>query len=120
MHELSIALAIVELAATRARAGNLSVAAVHVRIGPLSGVVPEALTFAFDLATAGTPIEGASLRIQTEPVVAWCATCAEARELDDVQHRRCSVCGEFAASIQSGDSLELVALEVADGVAAHR
>jgi Zn finger protein HypA/HybF involved in hydrogenase expression len=35
----------------------------HVRVGPASGVVVEALRFAFDVAKVGTPIESVDLAI---------------------------------------------------------
>jgi hydrogenase nickel incorporation protein HypA/HybF len=48
MHEVGIAVDIAELAAEEAaRAGAKKVAAVHVRVGALSGVVKEALLFAW-------------------------------------------------------------------------
>lgn len=67
MHELSIALALVELTseeAERLRAARVN--ALYVRLGTSSGVVAEALRFSFDLAAAGTIAEGA--RLELEPV----------------------------------------------------
>jgi hydrogenase nickel incorporation protein HypA/HybF len=65
MHELSIASALVELACEEAEHRGLQrIQAVHVRIGPLAGIVKEALLFSFDLAAAGTAIEGARLEVQ--------------------------------------------------------
>jgi hydrogenase nickel incorporation protein HypA/HybF len=73
MHELSIALSLVELASEElARLGDVRLGAVHVRVGTLSGVVPEALRFSFDVAADGTTIAGA--RLEIEPV-------ADSREL---------------------------------------
>ena len=64
MHELSIALSIIEGAQEEAgRQGNAHVEAVHLRLGPLSGVVREALMFSYDLACEGTPMEGSRLVI---------------------------------------------------------
>jgi hydrogenase nickel incorporation protein HypA/HybF len=64
MHELSIALELVDLASAEAeRLGEITVVALHVRIGPLSGVLSDALRFSFDVAAAGTVIEGARLEI---------------------------------------------------------
>lgn len=65
MHELSIALAIVDGVAEEAgqRGGGL-VRAVHLRLGRLSGVVREALLFAYDQACSGTTLEGSELRIE--------------------------------------------------------
>ena len=57
MHELSIALSIVEMAAQEAQRQCASeVLAVHLRIGALSGVVPEALESAYELARENSPL----------------------------------------------------------------
>jgi hydrogenase nickel incorporation protein HypA/HybF len=65
MHELSIALALVELACEEVDRRQLPhVHAVHLRLGSLSGVVRDSLLFSFDAAAAGTPIEGASLKVE--------------------------------------------------------
>ena len=51
MHELSIALGIVDIAEEESgRRGGVAVLAVHVKLGPLSGVVKEALLSAYELA----------------------------------------------------------------------
>lgn len=68
MHELSIALSLVELASEEAsRLSASRVAALYVRIGASSGVVADALRFSFDLATEGTAIAGARLEIEDVP-----------------------------------------------------
>ena len=65
MHELSIALNIVELAEKElARHGAERVRAIHVRVGPLAGVAKEALLFSYGLACEGTAAEGSSLLIE--------------------------------------------------------
>ena len=46
---------------------HVSVRRVLIRIGPLSGVVPDALRFAFDVAVEGSPIAGACLDIEEVP-----------------------------------------------------
>lgn len=65
MHELSIALNIVEIAtAEAARQGAARVDAVHLRLGALSGVVKDALLFSWDLACQETAVEGARLAVE--------------------------------------------------------
>lgn len=65
MHELSIALSLVDLASEKAAAlGDVRVDAIFIRVGPLSGVVRESLLFCFDEAARGTAIDGARLEIQ--------------------------------------------------------
>jgi hydrogenase nickel incorporation protein HypA/HybF len=68
MHELSIAISLVELACEEKQRRDLpEVHAVRLRLGARAGVVKEALTFSFELATAGTCIEGAALYIEDAP-----------------------------------------------------
>jgi hydrogenase nickel incorporation protein HypA/HybF len=65
MHELSIAMSIVEIAgeeAKRLRARRVN--AVHVKVGALSGVVKDALEFAWQVATDNTPVAGSRLAIE--------------------------------------------------------
>ena len=65
MHELSIALNIVEIAEQQlARHGGERVKAVHLQVGPLAGVAKDALLFSFGLACEGTVVEGSQLIIE--------------------------------------------------------
>ncbi|MGC2658972.1 MAG: hydrogenase maturation nickel metallochaperone HypA, partial [Bryobacteraceae bacterium] len=69
MHELSIALSIIEGAEEEVfRQGGGHVCAVHLRLGPLSGVVKDALMFSYDLACEGTLLEGSRLIIEEVPI----------------------------------------------------
>jgi hydrogenase nickel incorporation protein HypA/HybF len=65
MHELSIAISLVDLACEEKERRSLPrVQALRLRLGTLSGVVKDALLFSFDLASAGTCVEGAALKIE--------------------------------------------------------
>ena len=65
MHELSIAVALVDLACEEVDRRQLRhVEALHLRMGSLSGIARDALLFSFDVAAAGTLIEGASLKVE--------------------------------------------------------
>ena len=80
MHELSVALSILDVAAEgAAREGAAAVAAIHLRLGPLAGVVKEALLSAFELAREGSPLAAARLVIEEVPVVVYCPRCAAER-----------------------------------------
>jgi hydrogenase nickel incorporation protein HypA/HybF len=62
MHELSIALNIVEIAEEEAkRHGSARVQSVRVRIGDLAGVARDALLFSYGLVCEGTLAEGSTL-----------------------------------------------------------
>jgi hydrogenase nickel incorporation protein HypA/HybF len=121
VHELSVAVALVERACEKAvELGDVKVEALRVRVGPLSGVVKEALLFSFDVAAKGTAIEGARLEVEDVPLTVHCAHCARERTLASPQHLRCPVCGESTPDVRRGRELELTALEVLDDVASNR
>jgi hydrogenase nickel incorporation protein HypA/HybF len=68
MHELSIAMSIVEIACEEAgRQGAGPVDEVHLKMGKDSGVVSDALLFSWELACEGTRAEGARLLIDHQP-----------------------------------------------------
>ena len=122
MHELSIAMSLVEIAADEAaKLGASRVIAVQVRVGALSGVVPDALAFCWEMASADSPIAGARLQIDEVPVTIHCDACNAERALASPQHLRCPSCGAPALKITAGRDLALTALEISDDhVGAHR
>ena len=63
MHELSIAMSLVDLAQEEAEKRGVRVLAIHLKIGKLAGVVREALCGSYEMASAGTPLEGSRLVI---------------------------------------------------------
>jgi hydrogenase nickel incorporation protein HypA/HybF len=115
MHELSIALSIIDVAAEEAERRGVTVVAVHLRLGPLSGVVKEALLSAYELAREDSPLAGARLVIRQTPIVAWCPTCRCERQIESVQRLCCPACDTPTPDVRQGREMEVVALEVSDG-----
>src|SRR4051812_42090567 len=113
MHELSIALSIIDLAAEEAERHGGRVAAVHLKLGPLAGVVKQALLSAYDLAREGGPLAGAELLVEEVPLVAYCPACAAERRLASAQELCCPACGTPTPEVVRGRELEVVALEIA-------
>lgn len=113
MHELSIALSLIEMASEEAeRRGGPRVEAIHLRLGALAGVVKDALLSAYDVAQEGSAIAGARLVIEDVPVVIDCAACGVERVPDGGRWFLCPVCGSPAARVVSGRELEVTALEL--------
>jgi hydrogenase nickel incorporation protein HypA/HybF len=111
MHELSIALSILDLAREEAtRQGGARVLEVHLKLGPLSGVVKEALLSAFDLARESEACPDAKLVIEETPIRVRCPVCRDAREVVSVQELRCAECGAPTPDVVSGRDLEVVAM----------
>src|SRR5205814_941904 len=113
MHELSIALSILEIAEEEAeRRGGLVVVAVHLKLGALSGVVKEALVSAYELACEGSPLGRPRLVVEDMPLIVACSNCQADVPAESPWQLRCSRCGAAAADVVSGRELEIVALEV--------
>lgn len=113
MHELSIAVDLLEAASARVRQeGGGRILAVYLRIGPLSGVVVDALRSAFEIAAHGTLAEGASLDVEEVPVVLFCASCEAEKPADDIYAFCCPDCGCPTGDIRTGRELEVTALEI--------
>lgn len=112
MHELSIAMGIVDAAADEAQRRRVKVNAVHLRLGALSGVVKDALLFSYELACQDTPLAGSQLVVEDVPVAVLCPQCKEKRVLRSLQSFACPECGTPTMNIVQGKELEVFALEV--------
>ena len=113
MHELSIALSIVDIATEAAeKHGGGTVEALYLKLGKLSGVVKDALLFSWELACAGTPIEGSRLVIEEVPVVVHCGSCNADRMLDSINNFICPVCDHATPTVIRGRELQVTALEI--------
>jgi hydrogenase nickel incorporation protein HypA/HybF len=116
MHELSIALSILDIASEESeRRGGVAVKAIHVRLGPLAGVVREALLSAFELARESSDFADSRLVIEDVPVVAYCRECDAKRPVESLQRFVCADCGRPTAELVSGRELEITAMEIVEG-----
>lgn len=109
MHEVGIMEQTVDIAIDCAK-GVDRIHTLKMRIGKMSGVVPEALEFAFDVVTQGTIAEGANLEIETIPVTCYCSECNNNFQPSDWFYE-CPECGKFSYQILSGKEIELVSIE---------
>jgi hydrogenase nickel incorporation protein HypA/HybF len=113
MHELSIAMSILDLAEVESkRHGSARILGIHLKLGCLSGVVKEALRSAYQLAREQTPFEETELVIEEVQPLVYCPTCRTTRAVVSVQNLCCVECGTPSAEIKSGRDLELVAMEI--------
>jgi hydrogenase nickel incorporation protein HypA/HybF len=112
MHELSIAMSIVEMAQEEAEQRGVHVNAVHLKLGAMSGVVKQALLSSYEMACDDTPLRGSRLIIEDVPVIVFCPNCKVQRPLSSVQLFCCGECGTPTSDIVQGKELEVVALEI--------
>ena len=107
MHELSIAHALVTSVTAAVADQPGRVTEVHVRVGALSGVVREALEFAYDVAADGTPLAGSRVVVVEVPAVVHCASCDLDSELVERLFFACPVCGEPTGDVRGGHELDV-------------
>ena len=113
MHELSIALSILEIAEEEASRRNAArIQAIHLRLGPLAGVIKEALLSAFDLARETSALNDCTLVIEDVPLIAHCPACGKDCRVAAPQEMCCSVCGTPTPQIVQGRELEISAMEI--------
>ena len=112
MHELSIALSLLDLAEEQSIRLGGRIAAIHLRLGPLSGVVRSALTSAYELAREGTSLSDADLIVEEVPIVTYCPSCMSEVQPRSVQELCCPACDLPTPEVRGGRELEVVALEV--------
>jgi hydrogenase nickel incorporation protein HypA/HybF len=117
---LTIALRIVEALheeladeADQFEAGELSVSTVTVQVGALTGLVPEALQFAWDLATENSRLHGSALQIEWVDAVGYCPTCQANQVITNLQSFRCPSCRAPILQVVGGNELEILTMEVA-------
>jgi hydrogenase nickel incorporation protein HypA/HybF len=112
MHELSIAMSIIDMAQEEAERRNVQVEAVHLELGALSGVVKEALLFSYEIACDGTLLEGSRLVVKDVPIEAFCPSCNQPKILTSMQWFHCPDCGTATSEILRGKELLITALEL--------
>jgi hydrogenase nickel incorporation protein HypA/HybF len=117
MHEASITGELVRLAAARAPSGA-RVRKVLVRIGCLTGISPEAMTFYFEVLREPALGPQAELEVRLEPLRGRCSSCAYAVESRGALWS-CPACGRPTLTFDNGGELDFMGLVVDDDELDH-
>jgi hydrogenase nickel incorporation protein HypA/HybF len=113
LHELSIAMEILDIVRKEAAShGATSVSRVRLRIGGLSGVETDSLSFCFEAVKGeGSLTAGAELVIDNVPVRVRCHSCGG--EFSDGGYMvTCPSCGSLETTLLSGEELEIADIEI--------
>ncbi len=114
MHELSIATGIVELAEKEAKkAGANKISTIELEIGALSGVMMDALDFAWPVATKNSMLEKAERVVIQIPGKAKCTDCGAVFDVDTL-YDACPECNSYFKDIFQGKELRIKSLVVND------
>ncbi len=108
MHELSLSSAV--LNTVLKHAGGSRVTAVNLRIGSLRQVVPDSLSFYFEIVSRDTACEGARLEQELIAARLRCPECMTEWETE-IPVFRCGTCGT-PADIVAGEEFEVESIEI--------
>lgn len=113
MHEASIALSVLDIATENCRkAGYSRIESIRLRIGRASGVMPDALIFAFDAAKTDTIAEKATVIIDEILVGGCCNNCGKDFITEEIYVLCCPECKGLSFKINTGRELEIIDIEV--------
>jgi hydrogenase nickel incorporation protein HypA/HybF len=112
MHEMSIAMSVIEAVADKARKEGCSVVTgIELVVGRLAGVEVESLRFCFSAAAMNTPVEGAELLIEEREAVGQCEACGAQFPIASY-HVSCPSCNQFRVTVISGEELSVRSITI--------
>ncbi len=114
MHEVSIALGLIEELKKIARENNAKkVTNIKLKIGKMSGIVTDSLIFAFDAVKLEHPfLSEATILIEEVPMVYECNKCSKPFEMDAYAFAMCPNCQSYNFKILSGEEQHIENVEV--------
>ncbi len=114
MHEFAIAQSLLEIIKKGVSPyQGAKVTRIKLKIGKLSGVLPDALSFAFEALSKGGIAEGAVISVEETSLKIKCRGCGESSIMDD-PFLVCPRCGGFAVDTVQGRELEIKEMEITD------
>jgi hydrogenase nickel incorporation protein HypA/HybF len=109
---MSIAQSVIDIVEEEMRKNNAKVLrSVRLNIGQLSAIVPDSLSFCFEIITKDTHLEGARLVMDVIPLIGYCHACEEEFEIEDYAFS-CPKCGDTKIETITGQDLSIVEIEV--------
>ena len=112
MHEMSIAQSLFDILREEMVKNNAkTLRSVKLRIGELSAIVPDSLSFCFQVMTQGTDMEGAELIMDIIPLEGMCNSCGKSFEIKGYAFK-CPHCEGTEIETVSGQDLSIVEMVV--------
>ncbi len=112
MHELSVTQSIIKICCEEAVKHKASkVKEIRIKVGELSGLIPDCIQYYFDIASKGTEVEGALIKIDKIPITIKCNECNYEGVLKDKNYS-CPVCNSYNLKILKGNEFLIDSLEV--------
>jgi hydrogenase nickel incorporation protein HypA/HybF len=112
MHELSIAIGIVELAEKEAhKAGGNTIEDIELVIGKISGIELEALEFVWPSAVKDTMLENSVMKIISIAGLAKCVDCNHEFKIEHL-YDSCPKCNSYFKDIIEGKEMYLKSISI--------
>lgn len=112
MHEMSIAVNIVDIICQKADAENASkINSVDLEIGELAGIMIDSLEFCFEAACKNTIAENAKLIINKIEAEAFCKSCSKIFNMKS-DFSPCPTCNDFDYEIVTGKELSIKSFNI--------
>jgi hydrogenase nickel incorporation protein HypA/HybF len=111
MHEMGIAQNILEIVEQEmARHGATRVSIIRLVVGEFTALVPDSLSFCFEIITKGTPFEGVKLEMEAVPLTGRCGGCGEEFAIKEYRFI-CPKCGGDRVETIAGKELYIKEIE---------
>ena len=112
MHEMSIAQSVIDIVEEEMQKnGAKTLRSVRLNIGQMSAIVPDSLSFCFEIIIKDTHLDGARLIMDLTPLMGYCPECEEEFEIEDYAFS-CPKCGDTKIKTIAGQDLSIVEIEV--------
>lgn len=117
MHEMGIVQSLLEILESQAEQhGAERIVRINLEFGVLTGVMPDAIRFAFDVLAKETVAEGAEINIVIVPMKCSCAQCGKEFVLEEYQPF-CPTCQDSPLHIIEGrDEMRITSMEIEDNL----
>lgn len=112
MHELPVTKSIIKISSEEAEKHNAKIVKeIRIKVGELTGLIPDSIQYYFDIISKGSKVEGALLKIEKLPIKIRCNECSKEVEAK-VGTYSCSACGSMNIKIIGGNEFYIDSLEV--------
>lgn len=112
MHEMSVVNSIIKICSEEVEHRNIKkVNSIKLMVGELAGLVPECISYYFDIATKDSNISGAKLIIEKIPLKIKCNTCGYEGSADKKKFI-CPSCNGYKLQIKEGREFYIKSMEV--------
>jgi len=113
MHEVSIAQNLLDIVSRQCtEEGYTEIESINIRIGRASGILPDALMFAFDAIKSDSIAKSAKLNIAEIPVTGCCRDCENTFIVEEEYILSCPLCGGNSFFVTGGRELDIIDMEV--------